>query len=83
MNFVELRNGEVRRIPIPRTRVNKGKKKGPRLLEPRPFASYAYHYSLYSKLAYCEEPPVLLCEGVANQVPCPRGHYRLVGDPTA
>jgi hypothetical protein len=27
-NFRELRNGEVRRISIPRTSVNKGKKKG-------------------------------------------------------
>jgi hypothetical protein len=26
-NFVEFYKGEVRRIPIPRTRVNKGKKK--------------------------------------------------------
>src|SRR5215204_1483519 len=28
MNFVELRKGEVRRIPLLRTRVNKGRKKG-------------------------------------------------------
>src|ERR687890_1937910 len=27
-NFLKLRKGEVRRIPIPRTPVNKGKKKG-------------------------------------------------------
>jgi hypothetical protein len=27
-NILELRQGEVRRIPIPRTPVNKGKKKG-------------------------------------------------------
>jgi hypothetical protein len=27
-NFRELRNGEVRRMPIPRTRVNKGKREG-------------------------------------------------------
>jgi hypothetical protein len=28
INFLELRYGEVRRITIPRTSVNKGKKKG-------------------------------------------------------
>jgi hypothetical protein len=33
-------------------------------------------------LAYHEEPPVLLCEGVALQVFSPRAHDRLVGDPT-
>jgi len=27
-NFLELRHDEVLRIPLPRTRVNKGKKKG-------------------------------------------------------
>jgi hypothetical protein len=33
-NFVELRNDELRRIPIPRTPVNKGKRrKGRSLLE--------------------------------------------------
>jgi hypothetical protein len=39
MNFVELREGEVQlpRIPIPRTRVNKGKKRKGRDLAPRPF----------------------------------------------
>jgi hypothetical protein len=28
----------LRRIPLPRTRVNKGKKEGPRLLDPGPSA---------------------------------------------
>src|SRR5829696_8754824 len=32
MNFVELRQRKVRRIPLPRTLVNKGKIQGPELL---------------------------------------------------
>lgn len=36
-NFLE-RLGEVRRIPIARTPVNKGIKEGPRLLDPGPVA---------------------------------------------
>ena len=39
-NFGELRLGEVRRIPIPRTSVNKRKKKGWGLSQPRPFLAY-------------------------------------------
>jgi hypothetical protein len=35
LNFSELRYGEVRRMPRPRRSVNKGKKKGLRIL-PRP-----------------------------------------------
>src|SRR5215211_7488713 len=38
VNFVELRHGEVRRIPIPRTPVNKAKKRGRSYYTPRPFA---------------------------------------------
>jgi hypothetical protein len=45
-NFRELRVCELRRIPIPRTRVNKDKKKGQSCLEPRssttPFLDPSY-----------------------------------------
>jgi hypothetical protein len=34
-NFLELRQGEVLRIPLPRTPVNKGKRKGRSLQGPR------------------------------------------------
>src|SRR5215210_2506526 len=35
-NFRELRKGEVRRIPLPRTWVNKGKGEGPGPVGPQP-----------------------------------------------
>ena len=35
-NFREPPTGEVRRTPLPRTRVNNGKIQGPRLLDPNP-----------------------------------------------
>jgi hypothetical protein len=35
-NFLELRHGEVRRISLPRTRVNEGKK-GRQVVRPRPY----------------------------------------------
>src|SRR5215218_6074048 len=41
MNFGELRYGGVRRIPLPRSWVNKGKRKGRSSEEPRPSVSSA------------------------------------------
>jgi len=42
-NFLELRKGEVLRIPLPRTTVNRGKSKGPEPdMEPLPSARTAY-----------------------------------------
>ena len=73
-NFVERRYGELPRIPIPRTRVNKGMKEGRGLGQPRPSARDA--------LAYREEPHLLLGEGVARQVLCPHAHNGLVDTAT-
>jgi hypothetical protein len=41
-NFIEFRKAEVRRIPLPRNRVNKGNKKG-RYLEAPARSIAAYH----------------------------------------
>ena len=41
-NFREFAEGEVRRIPLPRTWVNKGKREGPTLYEPTLLAPTFY-----------------------------------------
>src|SRR5215216_3343452 len=50
--FVELRRGELRRISLPPTRVNKGKKrKGPNPLGPRPrFADWLFRLAALLRL---------------------------------
>src|SRR5215208_498939 len=80
LDFREHLLDEVRRIPIPRTPVNKVKVKGRDLRAPP--LRYGFRALPYSKLAHREEPPVLLCEGVARNILCPCGDYRLVGNPT-
>ena len=76
---------ELPRILIPRTPVNKGKKKGQSCFEPRPSATFANHYFFFCTLLCLprrgEEPLVVLWEGIAHRVHSSRGDYCLVGDP--
>jgi hypothetical protein len=62
-NFVEPRHGEVRRIPIPRTRVNKGKKKDLSVRAPqkrRGSARIVVHYCLEQRLFLLDGQVLLL-----------------------
>ena len=43
-NFLELRHGEVRRIPLPRTRVNRGDKKRKSRAQKEPDSRLTSHY---------------------------------------
>jgi hypothetical protein len=57
-NFVEFYKGEVRRIPIPRTTVNKGKKKG-RSYD-APALGLMDSLLCYSVVSSTQPPPVVL-----------------------
>jgi hypothetical protein len=56
-NFGELRHGEVRRIPLPRTRVNKGMKKGRDYSESAPSFWGALRLHASKRILALENPP--------------------------
>ncbi len=51
MNFVEFRTGEVRRISLPCTPVNKGRRRKGRGITPQPCASMICGFGLLGELA--------------------------------